>query len=169
MKDADTLILKAFLAALCQQPSPLPEEVTIQLRDIAQSWETRILDLHDLAISTPVLAEPYQQSRRWLSSTAAERGMGLKFLPDDEPKPDNQEIGNISRDIGSAIKQTNLFFATLEADLNNPETPKISRDTQIAIQKTNLFFAALEAKLSQAFQVLIAPNPVEKAQLTFNP
>lgn len=140
MKDADALILKAFLAALCQQQSPLPQEVTIQLQDIAQSLEARLLDLHDLAIRSPILAEPYKQSRRWLTSTAAERGMGLKFL-----------------------------LADAVDDNNNQETDNITRDTQSAIEKTQQVFAAIDAKLSQASQVLSAPNPVQAAKQTFNP
>lgn len=140
MKDADALILKAFLAALCQQPSPLSEEITIQLQDIAQSLEARILDLDDLARSTPVLAESYKQSRRWLASTAAERGMGLKFLPADAAGDDN-----------------------------NREIDNITRDTRSAIEQTQQVFAAIDAKLSQAPQVLSAPNPVQAAKQTFNP
>jgi hypothetical protein len=140
MKDADALILKAFLAALCQQPSPLSEEVTIQLRDIAQTLEARILDLDDLAKSTPVLAESYKQSRRWLASTAAERGMGLKFLPADAAGDDN-----------------------------NREIDNITRDTRSAIEQTQQVFSAIDAKLSQAPQVLSASNPVQAAKQTFNP
>jgi len=140
MKDADALILKAFLAALCQQPSPLSQEVTIQLRDIAQTLEARILDLDDLAKSTPVLAESYKQSRRWLASTAAERGMGLKFLPADAAGDDN-----------------------------NREIDNITRDTRSAIEQTQQVFSAIDAKLSQAPQVLSASNPVQAAKQTFNP
>ena len=140
MKDADALILKAFLAALCQQPSPLSQAVTMQLQDIAPSLETRILDLHDLAMNSPVLAQPYQEARRWLTSTAAERGMGLKFLPADAADDDN-----------------------------NRETDNITRDTRSAIEQTKQVFAAIEAKLDQAAQVIGAPNPVQAAQQTFNP
>lgn len=140
MRDADTLILKAFLAALYQQHSPLSEEVTIQLQEITQSLETRILDLHDLAINSPALAEPYRDARRWLTSTAAERGMGLKFLPTDAVDDDD-----------------------------NRETPNISRNVQSAIEQTKQVFAAIEAKLPQASQVLSAPNPVQAAKQTFNP
>lgn len=140
MRDADTLILKAFLAALYQQHSPLSEEVTIQLQEITQSLETRILDLHDLAINSPALAEHYRDARHWLTSTAAERGMGLKFLP-----------------------------AEVVDDDNNRETPNISRNVQSAIEQTKQVFAAIEAKLPQASQVLSAPNPVQAAKQTFNP
>jgi hypothetical protein len=140
MKDADALILKAFLAALCQQSSPLSEEVTIQLQDIAQSLEVRVSDLHDLANSTPVLTESYKQSRRWLTSTAAERGMGLKFLPADATDDDDEG-----------------------------ETDNITRDTRSAIEKTKQVFAAIEAKFEQAPQVLSNPNPVQAAKQTFNP
>ena len=80
MKDAETLILKAFLVSLYQQQSPLPQDVLVQLKDIAQSLETRILELHDLAINTPTLADAYQNARLQLASTAAKRGMGIKNL-----------------------------------------------------------------------------------------
>ncbi|GAB4209297.1 MAG: hypothetical protein Fur006_68940 [Coleofasciculaceae cyanobacterium] len=140
MKDADALTLKAFLAALCQQPSPLSPAVTMQLQDIAPSLETRILDLHDLAINNPVLTQPYQEARRWLTSTAAERGMGLNFTPADAAD-----------------------------DENNRETDNITRDTRSAIEQTKQVFAVIEAKLDQAAQVIGAPNPVQAAQQTFNP
>jgi hypothetical protein len=140
MKDADTLTLKAFLAALYQQSAPLSEATNRQLRDIAHSWETRILDLHDLAVNTPALAAPYKDARRWLTSTAAERGMGIKFLPADETDDDD-----------------------------NYETPNIFRDTRSAVEKTEQVFAAIEAKLEQTPQVLSASNPVQAAKQTFKP
>lgn len=140
MKDADTLTLKAFLAALYQQRAPLSEATNRQLRTIAPSWETCILDLHDLAVNTPALAEPYKDARRWLNSSAAERGMGLKFLPADETGDDK-----------------------------NRETPNITRDARSALEKTEQVFAAIEAKLEQTSQVLSAPNPVQAAKQTFKP
>lgn len=140
MKDAEALTLKAFLAALYQQQTPLCEDVKLQLREIAQSLETRTLDLHQLAISTPTLKEPYKDARRWLTSTAAERGMGLKFLPGDEAD-----------------------------DHDNQETPNITRDVQSQIEKTTELFKAIEAKLEQASQVLSASEPVKAAKQTFKP
>jgi hypothetical protein len=134
MKDADALTLKAFLAALCQQRSPLSEEIRLQLREISQSLETRIMDLHDLAIATPTLAAPYRDARRWLTSTAAERGMGLKFLPAYEADDDD-----------------------------NRETDNITRDARSALEKTKQIFAAIEAEYEQAPQVLSDPNPVQAA------
>lgn len=140
MKDSDTLILKAFLATLYQQRVPLSEETSSQLRDIAQSWETRILDLHNLATNTPALVAPYNDALDWLTSSAAERGMGLKFLPADETDDDE-----------------------------NRETPNITRDTRSAVEKTKQVFAAIEAKLEQTPKVLSAPNPVQVAKQTFKP
>ena len=138
MKDAETLILKAFFAALYQQRAPLSEAINNQLREIAQSWETRILDLHDLAVNSPALVEFYKDARRCLTSAAAERGMGLNLLPADEIYDDD-----------------------------NFETPNISRDTRPAIEKTKQLFAAIEAKLDSTPQVLSAPNPVQAAKQMF--
>ncbi len=109
MKDAETLILQAFLASLYQQQSPLPQEFHIKLREIAQSLEARILELHDLAINTPTLANSYRQARQQLSSTAAERGMGIKHLKywsasDPQNSGRSTEGDNVTPDAQEAIK-----------------------------------------------------------------
>ncbi|NES22949.1 MAG: hypothetical protein F6K41_29525 [Symploca sp. SIO3E6] len=112
MKDSESLILKAFLAALCQQRSPLPDKVQAKLGEITQSLETKVMDLHNLAISTPSLKNLYKNSRLWLTSTTAEQTKGLKFLPaDNHEDEDNEEIANVIRDTRSSVEQMKQVLA----------------------------------------------------------
>ena len=100
MNDSEALTLQAFLAALIKQQEPLSDEAQAQLEEIAQSLETRVMELHDLALSTTTLAESYQNARDQLISTAAERGLGLEFLPnrfDNTEENNNRDIDNILR------------------------------------------------------------------------
>lgn len=140
IKDADVLILKAFLAALCQQRSPLSDTIKIKLADIAQSLETRIGELHDLAISIPALKIPYESARLLLTDTAAKEKIGLKFLPADNAEDDNnRETPNITRDIQDFIAQMEYTIATIEAKLDR---------TQV----------------EETAQIISAPNPVTSAK-----
>ena len=140
MKDADVLTLKAFLAALCQQRSPLSDTIKEKLADIAQSLETRIGELHDLAISIPALKIPYESARLLLTDTAAKEKIGLKFLPADNADDDNnREIPNHTRDIQDFIAQMKSTLATIEAKLDR-------------------------TKLNKTAQILSDPNPVNSAK-----
>ncbi|NEP58389.1 MAG: hypothetical protein F6K31_15455 [Symploca sp. SIO2G7] len=139
MKDSDKLILKAFLAALCQQRSPLPEQVQAQLGEIAQSLETKVKELDNLAISTPSLKDAYENACIWLTSTTAERSKTLKFVPADNHEDDDNE-----------------------------ETSNITRDTRDSTEEMKQIVAEIEKKLEQAPQVLAAPNPVQAARNLFN-
>jgi len=140
MKDADVLTLKAFLAALCQQRSPLSDTIKEKLADIAQSLETRIGELHDLAISIPALKIPYESARLWLTDTAAKEKIGLKFLPADNADDDNnRETPNLTRDIQDFIAQMECTIATIEAKLDRTQ-------------------------LEQTAQILSDPNPVNSAK-----
>ncbi|NEO30712.1 MAG: hypothetical protein F6K36_09820 [Symploca sp. SIO3C6] len=138
MKDTEALILKAFLAALYQQRSPLSDNIKEQLSKIAQSLESQILDLHYLAINTTTLATPYKNARLLFTSTAAERGMGKKFLPaDDTDDYDSQETPNITRDVGNDIEEMERFMA------------------------------AIDDKYEQASEIISASDPVQAAQQKF--
>ncbi len=140
MKDADILTLKAFLAALCQQRSPLSDTIEEKLADIAQSLETRIGELHDLAISIPALKIPYESARLLLTDTAAKEKIGLKFLPADNADDDNnRETPNITRNIQDIIAQMECTLATIEAKFDR-------------------------TKLDQTAQILSDPNPVNSAK-----
>ena len=79
MKDSETIIIKAFFAALSQQQSPLPANLEQQLTEIAQSLATRILDLDKLAKAFAPLKDSYQAARLYFSSNEAERSKKLIF------------------------------------------------------------------------------------------
>ncbi len=139
LKDAEALTLKAFLAALSQQRSPISDKVKAKLGEIAQSLETRVMDLHDLAIATPTLETPYKNARLCLASTAAERSKGP--LPADDSEDD---------------------------DNDNKETDNITRDSRSAIEEMKRVLATIDSKFNQAARVLSAPDPVQAAQQEFN-
>lgn len=138
MKDAEILILKAFLAALYQQQSPLSDNIKKQLAIIAQSLESRISDLDDLAINTPTLATPYENAHQDFTSIAAEQSMGKKHLPADDTDDDDSQ-----------------------------ETPNITRDISNEIEERQRIIAAIDAKYEQAPQILSASDPVEAAKQEF--
>ena len=139
MKDLEKLILKAFLTALSQQRSPLPDTVQVKLGEIAQSLDTKVIELKNLATNTPRLTNYYENTYLWLTSTAAERVAGLKFLPADNHEDDDSgEIYNTTR------------------------------DTRDSIEEMKQIVAEIEDKFEQAPQVLAAPNPVQAARNLFN-
>jgi hypothetical protein len=140
MKDTEKLTLKAFLFALSQQNSPLPDKATSSMQEIAESLESRIMDLDDLALELTALKEPYKKARRWLTTRAAERGMGLDFLP-----------------------------ATDDGGASDRETPNITRDVRSEIEKMEQLLAEIDAKIERAPSILAAVNPVRAAQSTFQP
>lgn len=140
MKDTEKLTLEAFLFALSQQESRLPDEATNSLPEIARALDSRAMELHDLVQKTPALQKPYQKARRWLVANAAERGMGLDFLP--------------ALDDGGA---------------SDRETSNITRDVRGEIEKMEKILDVIAAKLDRAPSVLAAANPVQAAQQTFQP
>ena len=140
MKDSESLILYSFLFALSQQRHPLPATVMNKMQDIAQSLETRVIELYDLAIATPQLTASYKNAYRWLTATAAERGMGLAFMPAPDDETDDKEQSNLSADVGSYVQEMQTVLAAIEQRL----------DTQKAVQ------------------ILSAPNPPNAAQREFN-
>ena len=139
MKDTEKLTLEAFLFALSQQNSPLPERMANSMQEIAESLESRVMDLHDLALEITALKEPYKKARRWLTTRAAERGMGLDFLP-----------------------------ATDDGGASDRETPNLTRDVRSDIEKMQQPLAEIEAKLDRAPSILAAANPVQAARSTFH-
>jgi hypothetical protein len=140
MKDADTLILKAFMASLYQQQSPLPQDILVQLNDIAQSLEARILELHDLAKSTPVLASFYQNARSQFVFSAAERGMGTKNLPADDTEDDDfREQMNITPDASSSIEEMEKIIDKIDAQYSEESCKKILLSPNPVTAVKNIF------------------------------
>jgi len=108
--DAELITIEAFIIALYQQREPLPEGVSAEIADIAESLETRVIDLHNLAIKTPALTAPYQEASRRLDSQAAERGMGLdrlKFWSESDPQSSGSstEGDNVTPDARDNIER----------------------------------------------------------------
>ena len=95
MKDVELLVLKSFVYAVMRQKT-LPETIQEKIRLIAASLDTRVDELGDLAESSPLLAPAFNQAYSYLTSSAAERGMGIDFPPADydEDGPAH-EPGNI--------------------------------------------------------------------------
>ncbi|MEM1281118.1 MAG: hypothetical protein AAGG53_14130 [Cyanobacteria bacterium P01_H01_bin.152] len=129
MKDAEAQILKAFLYALMQQTEALSESVLQQIQAIAASLDTRVVELHDLATAVPALELPYNTAYDWLTARAAERGLGLDFLP---AKPDNSvksvKSDNIARPIQTHLEEMQCVLATIEQKLD--QAPKILKSPQ---------------------------------------
>ena len=138
MKDAEAQILKAFLYALWQQTEALPEPVLQQVQAIAASLETRVVELNDLAVASPALEFPYRTAYRWLTANAAERGMGLDFLP---AKPDESVA------IG--------------------ENPNIVRDVRSHLEEMQDVLTLIDQKWDQAPRILTSLNPSNTAQQEF--
>jgi len=138
MKDAEAQILKAFLYALAQQTEALPESVLQQMQAISDSLDTRVVELNDLAVAVPALEFPYKTAYRWLTANAAERGMGLDFLP---AKPD--------------------------ASTTTGESPNIVRDVRPHLEEMQNVLALIDQKLDQAPRILKSPNPSKTAQQEF--
>lgn len=124
MKDIEKAIVKSFLFALTQQEKPLPKEIQSRLNQLADSFEKNIQALRDLALQTPDLASPYRQSYDWLLQQSAQRGMGLDFLPAENPgERENLEIENITRDPGKEIDRLEKIIQQIESKLD--KTSKI--------------------------------------------
>jgi len=139
MKNTDKLILKAFLVALSQQRSPLPDTVQAKLGEITQSLETKVQELDNLATNTPSLNNFYINAHILLTHPETTRGVGLKFLP-----AENHE------------------------DNDSKETSNTTIDTRDAIEAMKQVVAEIEKKFEQAPQVLAAPDPVKSARNLFN-
>lgn len=121
MKDSESLILYSFLFALSQQHEALPATVVAKIQEIAQSLETRVTELYDLAIATAQLTSDYQNAYRWLTSTAAERGLGLNFPPAKDEATSDKEQLNISADIGPSVTEMQRVLLAIEQRID-PQT-----------------------------------------------
>ena len=100
MNPADILILEAFLFAVSQQPQELPSNIEIKINEIARSLETRIMDLHYLAIATPTLEQSYREGQKQLIAISSERTKGP---PNYNPQYNRtNEIANATPEIKEA-------------------------------------------------------------------
>ena len=99
MKDTHKIVIQAFLIALYQQEESLSDQTQQQINYIAQSLETSIPELDNLATSDSTLSRAYGQAYAQLSSDAGERRMGVEAIPKYDPKDDiYYDTDNMSRD-----------------------------------------------------------------------
>lgn len=99
MKPAAKITLKAFLVALSQQNTPLPEAQTTELHQISKALSDRIAQLDTLAKSDFTFNEYYQKNRQTLLNPAAIQKQGPKPNVNLAAENRAQEIENISVDL----------------------------------------------------------------------
>lgn len=140
MKDGEVLIIKAFLAALYQQSSLLPEKIQIQLQKIAQSLETQVMNLDEIALNTPTLKVPYENAFLWLTSSAAERLKGLDYLPADDTEDESSaELTNITPKINSSKESIEEVIAKIDAKYSQTSSKNILNSSNPVIAVQNLY------------------------------
>jgi len=136
MKDSDTIVLKAFSIALYQQ-SALPEAqqaeieaiVKAKLDEIGDNFDDRAIELHRFALNTPTLKIPYKQARQWLTSTSAERKMGLDNLAANVVDDDSAgEQENITFLAPSTLAEMEAACKTIETETNIPSLRQVLFD-----------------------------------------
>ena len=137
MKAAELLILKAFTYAVIKQKQ-LPEDLQQQVQAVASSLDTRVAELAAIARSSPLLATDYRWAYRYLSSSAAERGLGASVRPapydEDGPSPES----------------TNIIFTPERS--SEEEDKKLLNDINNRLDK---------AGSTDAQQALISKNPIQ--------
>ncbi|MFB2837821.1 hypothetical protein [Floridanema evergladense] len=99
MKPAAKITLKAFLVALYQQNTPLPEAQTTELHQISEALSDRIAQLDTLAKSDSTFNESYQKNRQALLNPAAIQKQGPKPKVNEAAENRALEIENISVDL----------------------------------------------------------------------
>jgi hypothetical protein len=101
MQPIEASVLKAFIFAIYQLDTPLPDTVQEQIREInlPQDITQDISKLKSIANSYPPLAASYKQVRERINAMSKYRSKGIESLPKYEPEPENTEIENVSREI----------------------------------------------------------------------
>ena len=97
MQPIEASVLKAFIFAIYQLDTPLPDTVQEQIREINLPQD--ISKLKSIADSYPPLAASYKQVRERINTMSKYRSKGGKDLPKYEPEPENTEIENVAREI----------------------------------------------------------------------
>ncbi|MGB7486824.1 MAG: hypothetical protein WA901_11580 [Phormidesmis sp.] len=137
MKDVELLVLKSFVYAVMRQKT-LPDPLWEKIRSIAESLDTRVDELGDLAEASPLLAPDFDYAYSALTSSAAERGMGLSSVPPDHD------------DTGPAHEPSNIVSA--------PERYEFKEDRETLKTVTNRIDEANSQAVQQA---LSSKNPIQ--------
>jgi len=99
MKDADAIIVKAFLAALAQLSEPLPAPLQKELQTISETEQ--FTQLYLLTRKDERLKEAYKEANTQFTQQGNQQRKGLDILPDanfENQSRDNSEIDNASSD-----------------------------------------------------------------------
>ena len=128
MKDVELLVLKSFVYAVMRQKT-LPDTIQAKIRPIAASLDTRVDELGDLAESSPLLAPAFNQAYRYLTSSAAERGMGLSSVTaGHDDNGTTPELSNI-------VSAPERHEFEQEQETLNAITSKINEENAQAVQQ----------------------------------
>lgn len=127
MKDVELLILKSFIYAIAQQVT-LPSSLLQKIQEIAGSLKTRVAELDQLAMSS-VLQPSYSWAYNYMTSNAAERGMGADFVAADH---DEDDPGHEPRNIVSAPERFQLdkarqIMQSIDSRLDKDDSDEIAR------------------------------------------
>ena len=125
MKPAAKITLKAFLVALYQQNTPLPEAQTTKLHQISEALSDRIAQLDTLAKSDSTFNEYYQKNRQALLNPAAIQKQGPKPKVNEAAENRAQEIENISVDLSD-----DKLLKIAEKVLNAPDPVTAAKEIQ---------------------------------------
>ena len=97
MKPTEISELRAFIFALSQLDTPLPDEIQQQINQI--NIPADVPRLYNLAMSYPPLASVYIQIQKFSDEIAEVRSKGVDCIPQPQPENLNPEIDNVSADI----------------------------------------------------------------------
>lgn len=125
MKPSAKITLKAFLVALYQQNSPLPEAQTTELHQIGEAISDNIAQLDTLAKSDSTFNEYYLKNRQTLLNPAAVQKQG--------PRPTvNLAAENRAKETGNQVRDLNdeELLETAQKVLTAPDPVKAAQEIQ---------------------------------------
>ena len=132
MKDTETNILKAFLAALLQQPEPLPPEIQTQLNQLAPNLEGAIGKLEALAEQYKPLSDSFEAILNYWETRATQRSKG--DLPDpvyEQSDPLTIELENTAyriRKSDDAIDNIQALQDRASQTFSSPDSWQAAKD-----------------------------------------
>lgn len=108
MNPTDTITLTAFLVALTQLDSPLPDEVQTQLNNLdTDNLASNIGKLNAIAETYPELDEHYQNAREILQQAVGDRNKGPIPNVNHLKERELTEIQNLVREVTKSPEPIN--------------------------------------------------------------
>lgn len=128
MKDVELLILKSFVYAVAQQ-TMLPDTIQQKMQSIAKSLKTRVAELDQLATSSSILQPSYTWAYDYLTSNAAERGMGADFVAADydEDGPSNEPGNIVSAPERYRLDEAQQVIQSIDSRLDKGDSDEIAQ------------------------------------------